>query len=204
MRRKITLLAFFMVLAAPVSAEEPRPLAQGEILRGIFVQERVLQGFDAPLRSKGTFVLASGEGLIWHVEKPFASTTLMTGKGLIQQSNDVTTLNIPTSRAPIMTEFYNMLAGALAGNWSSLDKDFAIERSEAAGKWHLRLKARPTIQSNSMPITEIRVSGGAFVDEVEIEKEGGDLDRLYFSEQKRDANVLTEDEKTLFESVGRQ
>ncbi len=203
MRGKIVLLSFFTFLTSVVSAEEPQSLTQGEILRGSFVQERVLQGFDAPLRSMGTFVLAPGEGLIWRVETPFANTTLMTVRGLAQQSNGTTTLNVPANRAPIMTELYNMLADALAGNWSGLDKDFAVERSEAAGKWHLRLKVRPTIQSSAMPITEIRVSGGAFVDEVEIEKEGGDLDRLSFSGQKRGADALTADEKNLLESIGR-
>src|SRR5262245_58062566 len=57
-------------LAAP--AIEVTPLAPGQILRGRFEQQRFLQGFQAPLKSSGTFVLSPGLGLIWKTEQPFA------------------------------------------------------------------------------------------------------------------------------------
>ncbi len=55
---------------------------------------------------------------------------------------------------------------------------FAIERSEVDGKWQLRLRQKAATTSGDMPIKEIRLSGGAFVDTVEIEKTSGDLDRF--------------------------
>lgn len=204
MRGKLIILAFLALLASgPAVGEEPQTLAQGEILRGRFMQERLLQGFDGPLRSEGSFVLAPDKGLIWRTEKPFIVTTLMTEKGLAQQSNGATTLNVPATRAPIMTGLYDMLTAALAGDWSGLDKDFTVERSEDGGKWHLRLKARAGGPTATMPVSEIRVSGGGFVDQVEIEKQGGDLDRLTFTDQKREAGALTGDEKALLDIAGK-
>jgi hypothetical protein len=203
-RRLIIILG---LLASCVSGsavgEEPQPLGAGEILRGRFVQERVLQGFDGPLRSEGTFVLAPGSGLIWRTEKPFAGMTLMTQNGLAQQSNGAMTLNVPASRAPVVAGLYDMLTGALAGHWIGLEKDFVIEKSEAEGKWHLRLKARGGGRTDAMPIIEIRISGGSFVDSVEIVKQGGDLDRLLFAEQQRETTALTSQEAALLNSVGR-
>jgi outer membrane lipoprotein-sorting protein len=203
-RRKLIALAFLLaVVHGPARAEEPQALAAGEILRGSFVQERLLQGFNGALRSEGTFLLAPGKGLIWRTDKPFAITTVMTEKGLAQQSNGATTLNVPASRAPIMAGLFDMLAGALSGDWSALQRDFTVERSEEAGKWHLRLKTRKEEPAAAMPIAEIRVAGGAFVDQVEIEKQGGDLDRLTFADQKREAGALTGDEKALLDIVGK-
>ncbi|MDY0873332.1 outer membrane lipoprotein carrier protein LolA [Dongia rigui] len=178
-------------------------LGAGEMLRGSFVQERVLQGFDGPLRSEGTFVLAPGSGLIWRTERPFAVVTLMTPNGLAQQSNGATTLNVPASRAPIMAGLYGMLTGALAGDWTELQKDFVVEKTEADGQWRLRLKSREGMPTGAMPITEIRISGAAFVDTVEIEKQGGDVDRLSFSQQQRGTTALTSQEKALLDAVGR-
>ena len=56
-------------------------LEVGQVLRGHFVQERHLKGFNAPLRTEGSFVLAPGKGLIWRAEKPFAVTTVITAAG---------------------------------------------------------------------------------------------------------------------------
>lgn len=204
MRGKIIIFGLLAALLPGLaSGEEPKPLAAGEILRGNFTQERVLQGFDAPLRSNGTFVLAPGTGLIWRTEKPFAVATLMTEDGLAQQSNGATTLNVPASRAPIMAGLYDMLTGALAGDWTAMDKDFVVARSEADGKWHLLLKPRSGTPSAAMPITEIQVSGQSFVEQVVIEKQGGDVDRLTFSDQKRVNGALTAEEKTLLDTVGK-
>ena len=196
--------ACFILLLAPASAfaDGIRTLADGEILRGNFVQERFLQGFNAPLRSEGSFVLAPGKGLIWRTEKPFAITTLMTDRGLAQQSDGTTTLNLPASRAPFMAGLYDMLTGALAGDWSGLERDFTVEKSESAGTWHLRLLPRKETPTSSMPIVEIKVIGAAFVQSVEIEKQGGDIDKLIFADQQRLAGSLAADELALLDSVG--
>lgn len=196
--------ACFVMLLAPASAlaDGIKALADGEILRGNFVQERLLQGFNAPLRSEGSFVLAPGQGLIWRTEKPFAITTLMTDRGLAQQSDGTTTLNLPASRAPFMAGLYDMLTGALAGDWSGLERDFTVEKSEGAGAWHLRLLPRKETPTASMPIVEITVTGAAFVQSVEIEKQGGDIDKLTFADQQRLMGSLAADELALLESVG--
>jgi hypothetical protein len=194
--------SILLLLPASAFADGIKTLADGEILRGDFVQERLLQGFNAPLRSEGSFVLAPGMGLIWRVEKPFAITTLMTDRGLAQQSDGTTTLNLPASRAPFMAGLYDMLTGALAGDWSGLERDFTLEKSGGADIWHLRLVPRKDASTASMPIVEIRVTGADFVQSVEIEKQGGDIDKLSFADQRRLTGPLAADELTLLDSVG--
>lgn len=194
-------LAFLMPLA-PAIADGIQALGPDEFLRGQFVQERVLQGFAAPLRSEGSFVLAPGQGLIWRAEKPFSVTTVMTQAGLGQQSEGETTLNLPASRAPFLAGLYDMLSGALAGDWRGLERDFVIEKSESEGKWILQLTPRHGAASDAMPIVSIEVSGAAFVEHVEIVKQGGDQDNLSFLAQQRSKRPLDADEVQLLKAVG--
>ena len=166
------------------------------------MQERILQGFNAPLKSEGSFVLAPGQGLIWRAEKPFASTTMMTERGLAQQSDGSTIVNLPSSRAPFMAGLYDMLSGALAGDWQALERDFVVEKSTVGGKWALQLTPKLRVTSDAMPIAEIKVAGAAFVEHVEIVKHGGDRDVLTFLDQQRVAAPLTAEEQKMLKATG--
>lgn len=207
MRYRLSFRALIIVLMAamPVAqlfADGIKALGQGEFLRGRFVQERVLQGFAAPLKSEGSFVLAPGQGLIWRAEKPFAVTTLMTERGLAQQSDGVTTLNLPASRAPFLAELYDMLSGALAGDWRALENDFVVVKNTSNSEWTLQLTPKSSTTKDTVPIARINVSGAEFVEHVEIVKEGGDHDDLTFLDQARVKTPLSTDELLLLKFIG--
>ena len=193
-----------LAMAGPgAHADVAQPLRGDELLRGRFIQERTLAGFAAPLRSEGSFVLAPGVGLIWRAETPFAVTTLMTSQGLAQQSDGATTLDLPASRAPFMATLYDMLGGALGGDWRGLERDFTVVKTEADGKWMLELLPRKGANAVGMPFAQINVTGAAFVERVEIAKVGGDRDVLEFLDQKRQPAPLTADELELLQEVGK-
>lgn len=204
-RIAIACLAIFTAALMPLAWAEAdtMPLLRAdELLRGRFAQERVLDGFDAPLRSEGSFVLAPGVGLIWRAEKPFAVTTLMTPSGLAQQSDGATTLNLPASRAPFMAGLYDMLSGALAGDWRALERDFIVVKTVTTGKWVLQLTPKNGAGAQSLPIAQVNISGGEFVDHVEIVKSDGDRDNLTFLEQERVSAPLSSDEQNLLQAAG--
>ena len=66
-----------LVQSAATSRAQSLTLASGEVLRGRFTQQRSLQGFNAPLTSTGSFILAPGRGVLWRAETPFALITAM-------------------------------------------------------------------------------------------------------------------------------
>ena len=72
----IAIAALTCVSAADVSMGPT--LTAGQTLHGRFVQERHLQGLASTLKSSGTFVLAPGKGLIWRVEDPIQTITVIT------------------------------------------------------------------------------------------------------------------------------
>jgi hypothetical protein len=194
-------LALALCLAAgSVRAAEMTPdtLQAGEVLRGHFAQERQLAGFSRPLKSSGSFVLAPGQGLIWRTEMPLVDTIVITPGGILQIVNGKEAMRLPASRLPVVGRFYDVLGGALTGNTGSLDSVFKVERQADAVQWHLTLRPARADDPALGQIVAITVTGTHLVDSVEIQKQGGDTDRLSFSAQAKSAGDLSADEADLF------
>jgi hypothetical protein len=185
-------------------AEEPERIGPGQVLRGQFVQEREMQGFSAALKTTGDFVLAPGAGLIWQAKKPFAVTTVMTANGVSQRNGDVQMLDLPASKAPFLAQLYDILGGALAGNPQALEQHFDVKRSEGADGWRLVLTPKPQGAGAAMLVRQIEITGRRFVDQVVLQKDGGDRDRLTFSGQSLDRGPLDAEETKLLTRVGQQ
>jgi hypothetical protein len=186
-------------LAAP--AIEVTPMAQGQILRGRFEQQRFLQGFQAPLKSSGTFVLSPGLGLIWKTESPFALTTVMSPAGLVQEVAGRETMRMPSARIPFMSKLYAMLGGALTGDWDALSGAFKITRKAESKGW--RLKLEPVRADDpGMPIRAMDLHGARFLEDVDVVKPNGDHDRIVFLNQKLESASPTPDEAKLLARAG--
>jgi hypothetical protein len=189
--RRRALLAVLPFL--PKAALACGRLDPGQILRGRFVQTRTLQGFSRPLISEGRFVLAPGRGLIWRAEKPFAVVTLISSAGIVQQMQGSETLRLPAARLPMIGQLYDMLGGAMGGDWRALERDFTVARSGDEQSWQVVLTPRRAGNA-AMPFTAINASGGCLVEAVELLKPGGDADRLRFIDQTLTAGPLDADE----------
>lgn len=187
------------VLAAP--AIEVTPLAEGQVLRGRFEQLRFLQGFQAPLKSSGTFFLAPGLGLIWKTETPFALTTVMSPAGLVQEVSGRETMRMPSARIPFMSKLYDMLGGALTGDWEGLSSAFTITRKVEGKGWRLKLDPI-NADDPGMPIRTINLHGSRFLEDVDLIKPNGDRDRLVFLNQKLETASPTAEESKLLARAG--
>jgi hypothetical protein len=196
------LLVLLWSFGAQAAGVEPSPtIGTGEVLRGGFVQERHLKGFNAPLRSEGHFVLVPGRGLIWRVEKPFAVTTIITAAGLVQQVGGNETMRLAAARLPFLSHLYEMLGGALGGDWHALETDFTVARSGDAAGWQVHLTPRKTDDPLAMPFAAISAKGGRFVETVEMIKPDGDADVLTFLDQALNGTPLDADESAVLDSL---
>lgn len=197
----LTFVLCCAALSVPSGAETRSVLGQtalkdGQILRGRFEQERFLKGFEAPLKTAGSFTLVASGGLIWRAEKPFAVTTVMSPAGLVQEVDGKKTMSLASTRIPFMTKLYSMLSGALIGNWSDLESTFKIARTGDAKRWELRFT--PIVTNDpAMPIEGIVVRGGRLVEDVVVIKSDGDRDHLRFSSQNLETAAPTSDELAL-------
>lgn len=191
------LIAFAGLSPAHAADTTVQSIAPGDVLRGRFVQERVLAGFARPLRAEGTFVLIPGSGLIWRGTKPFANTTVITPDGILQLANGEEAMRLPASRLPGISQLYDVLGAALSGNIAPLQRTFAVVKSSAATNWRMMLTP---LHPENLPLKSLTLSGSRFVDSVEIDK-GGDTDRITFLDQAAMPANLSGEEKSLLGSL---
>ena len=200
-RRLLLALAAFLLCAA-ASPPQPGALKPGEAIHGRFVQERHLGGLASPLRSEGSFLLAAGRGLIWRGEKPFATVVVITPAGILQTVNGAEVQRLPASRLPFLARFYDMLSGALSGDWSTLSHDFTVTRSAEGDHWTIVLTPARADDPAAAQLKSITVTGAKFVDGVEIRRANGDWEQLTFLQQVVSAAPLAADDARLFEQAG--
>ncbi len=188
------LLALLCLFPLATQAAGPNGVLEtGQVLRGRFVQQRHLKGFSAPLRSEGRFVLAPGKGLIWRAETPFAVTTVITAAGLVQNVGETETIRLPSARLPFLARLYDMLGGALAGDWRALAGDFEVTRSGDDEAWRVVLSPRRRDDAG-IPFRSIIAKGARYVETVDIAKADGDSEDLAFLDQALSAGPLSADE----------
>jgi hypothetical protein len=200
-----SILLLVAALAAPMFAWAAGPtqgLAPDDVLRGRFVQERQLSGFKTPLKSEGHFVLAPARGLIWDAEKPFAVTTVITPEGLAQNVNGGQTMRLDSAKIPFIGRLYDMLGGALAGDWSKMESDFTVTRTGTPEKWRVSMVPRAA-DNIAMPFRSIDVSGGRYVDVIMLTKPDGDTDTLTLVDQAVAKAPLNPAEAAVFDSARR-
>jgi len=201
MTRFCVLLLILLIGSSAASADGPAHLTEGQVLRGQFVQERHLQGLENPLRSEGRFLLAPGHGLIWQTEKPFAITTVITAAGLAQEVNGNQTLRLEASKLPFLNQLYDMLSGALTGDWAKLEAGFTVTRSGDEQHWMVALKPRKA-DDPGMPFKAIDVTGSQLIDEILLTRPNGDFDKLSFHDQAISDQPLTAAEMAAFAATG--
>lgn len=152
-------------------------------LHGRFRQERHLKGITATLTSSGTFVLAPGKGLIWRIEEPIQTITVITPAGIRQIVNGSEVQRIEASRAPVITHFYDMLNGALTGDWSAMHHDFAVQTTGDRRAWRTTLTPLRATDPIVGMLSSVVIVGGSMVDSVDITRANGDSERLTFLDQ---------------------
>ncbi|MCW2236398.1 LolA family protein [Azospirillum canadense] len=204
MTRVILALLAFLAFAPPALAAPPEPatLSEGQVLRGRFVQERHLKGFQKPLKSEGHFTLVPGRGLLWRTDKPFAMTTVMSPSGIVQEVRGAETMRLPASKLPFLSKLYAMLGGALGGDLRSLEGLFAVKRESDPAGWRMVLVPLKA-DDPAMPIRRITLTGARLVEAVEIVKPDGDSDVLRFLDQELTAGPPAEDEARLLGTADR-
>ncbi len=195
MRVTVAAVAIAVVAATfPVIAQRPEiTVAAGEVLRGRFVQERVLAGFDAPLRSEGRFAFSTERGLIWRTERPFSIVTAISSAGLTQKSGGMEVLRLPAAR------MFDLIRSALVGDWRALEEHFLVRRHASGDGWRVTLEPRT---ASAAPFESVEIAGDRFAERIEIRKPGGDVDRLRFSQQALSNVPFTPDELALLDESG--
>jgi hypothetical protein len=182
--------AFFTLVAILTLAASSRAdigsvcpvLTPGQTLYGRFVQERYLRGLTAPLKTAGDFVVAPAVGIIWRIDQPVPSVTVITAAGM-RRITDGDVQRLASSKVPAYAHMYASLDDAITGNWAALRQDFTVAYTGDRHAWRVILTPLQSAGSLSAHLTSVILTGGGRIDTVEINHSDGDSEHVTFLNQ---------------------
>jgi len=140
-----------------------------------------------------------GTGLIWRGEKPFANTTVITSGGIVQLSGSQEAMRLPASQLPGLAHLYEVLGAALSGDIAPLRQTFTVAQISDVNHWQIVLT--PLQNTAATQLKSLTLAGHHFVESVEIDRDGGDVDHIAFSDQNVVRGEPTADEKALLQTM---
>ncbi|MDV6317783.1 outer membrane lipoprotein carrier protein LolA [Chromohalobacter sp. HP20-39] len=150
-------------------------LEQTPALQGHFTQTRWLADVDTTLESQGHFAYVRDEKVVWQLETPVEDTLVLTPA-------DATEATPPNdARRAGREQIAALLLQLLGGDWSALESRFTQTLEGDADDWRIRLTPRDPALAER--IGEIRLSGGRYIEHLEMRLAGGDRLRVDFSNQ---------------------
>jgi hypothetical protein len=169
------------------------------VLRGQFEQEKQLQGFKNPLKSKGDFLLARDRGVVWNTRSPFASSLVLTRQHLLTQQADGSTKAVAGQNAsPAVSTANTLLMALLSGDTDTLSRQFRLtETLSTDGSWRLQLM--PKQGPLKKIFKRICLAGDRYVRSVRLEEIRGDRTDIRFLQLGVSPATLSADEAKLLD-----
>jgi len=196
MNRYVFLIGFCLIPLSVQATEAPPGqvhLTQSEILRGQFAEEQLKNGASIPLQTSGHFTIAPANGLLWGIEQPFPTTTIVTANGIAQDLGGMT-VKLPAKN---MGQLYHMIGGALGGDWQEVENNFTITRSGTEDHWQMLLVPRAEAPRNLASAT-VTVTGSHFVETIALHRTDGSYDNFTFTNEALSPAPATPKELKLF------
>ncbi|KJZ36372.1 outer membrane lipoprotein carrier protein LolA [Pseudomonas fluorescens] len=144
-------------------------LARPDVIHGQFIQEKHLRALPQPLTSKGTFVLAKNNGLLWLLKTPLQQDYRITTKGIARRDANGWQM-LPGKSAG--AEQNRLFLAVLQGDSSGLQRDFELSLSGEAQNWTLTLTPRSLLLKQVF--NQINITGGELVHSIELMETQGD------------------------------
>jgi outer membrane lipoprotein-sorting protein len=163
------------------------------VLKGEFEQAKTLKGFKNPLVSKGEFLVARGQGVWWHTQKPFESTLVVTKTRLFARNADGSANDLVDAQAePGVRQVNELVFSLLAADLDVLvDKFDVVAQPVGAAGWTLVLTPRDANLARFL--ARATLAGERDVQSVRIEEARGDATQIRFSRQVPSAALRADD-----------
>ena len=173
-------LALLFLLALPAHADELlggilKRLAEPEVIRAQFVQERLLADLARPAISSGRIVVSRREGLLWRVESPVKVTLAFTPNEIIETGPDGVRRLRGQGRS-VETQIGRVMRGILGADAETLRSSFEATASGSPERWTIRLAPRP--REMARVLREVRLAGGRRLESIEVEETNGNLNTI--------------------------
>ena len=147
-------------------------------VQGAFTQQRYLKSLSKPMTTQGKFVLIPKKGLLWQMEKPFATTLRVRADGIMQWTGSAWAN--PNASKLGQNRQIQLFLDLLGGNTQGLEKQFDLALSGTEQQWTLQLTPKTAITRQIF--TRIGISGDTVVRKIQLDEKQGDRTVMQFSQ----------------------
>jgi len=171
-------------------------LRKTPVVRGEFIQKKYLRGLEEPLRASGTFILATGQGLLWRLEMPMARALRITPKGIayyiaVSESSGESGRWVVDATRGQQSRAFRLFLSILNGDTTELKKQFHLSLAGTEDEWQLTLTPRSSLLRQIF--SRIEISGGVEVRCIELYETQGDHTVVEFSHVVPDMRLAVEE-----------
>ncbi len=179
----VSVLAETSVWKFPVAAdsEELRQvmtsLSRQERISGTFRQTRTVEKIHRSFQSTGTFEISKADGILWNVEKPFASKMRLTDSNIVQIDADGNSTVVSSKDNAVFNEIAQTMRAVFQGDFSVLQKrfDLYLVKENRGKSWRVGLAPRERMIQGM--IRSIELKGSRDLEAVHlVDGEGNKLD----------------------------
>ena len=130
------------------------------------------------MTTQGKFVLIPKKGLLWQMEKPFATTLRVRADGIMQWTGSAWAN--PNASKLGQNRQIQLFLDLLGGNTQGLEKQFDLALSGTEQQWTLQLTPKTAITRQIF--TRIGISGDTVVRKIQLDEKQGDRTVMQFEQ----------------------
>lgn len=181
----ILLIALFLLMicassqATVLDDVKAKITLQGE-QRGNFTQKKHIAKLSKPLLATGKFIYIPERGLLWSIEKPYASDTLISQKLMVQSVKGKVIVKTDAASQPGYLAVSRIFMALISTDLKALEKDFLITGKINGAAWQLALTPKSGLFANFA--TTVTLSGDKHLQQIIIAEKNGDNTHYQFTE----------------------
>jgi len=161
--------------------EAMRRMDDAPVIRGEFEQTKTIKGFKKPLVSRGLFLMAKGQGVLWQTQTPFASQLIVT-RDRMTTVTEGGMQQMDARQEPGLRAINELLMSVLGGDLRALSARFEITGSlSGARAWVMTLVPKDAALARF--ISRIEMEGAQHVQQVRLTEGNGDSSLIRFAHQ---------------------
>ena len=166
----------------------------GSKMAGLFKQTKTVAGSPRSFVSTGRITIASGMGIVWCTEKPYASILVVGRDKLVQKIRDGEPSHLDIANNPIYIQIATAMECVFSADFSKIASLFKTYLSKEDTKWALTLIPKDKVVGSFM--TSIIMTGSTSFESLKMTETTGDSILYEFSDLQ--IRELTDEELALY------
>lgn len=192
------------VFDAPLGDELPEAfaainarLAEAEVIRARYSEEKILTVLRRPLRSEGRLVFCTGRGVHRVMTKPFEKEWFITPEGITQRHPDGTLEHLDLAALPVARAFVDAFLKIASGDVARLRDEFRVFFHGDIDAWTMGFVPRGE-PMDAIIESMVLTGQGALLQSLVVVETNGDVTRTKFHDATVGPPLSPEEERDLF------